>query len=362
MQKRSLVAVLGVLSLLLAIPSAAAAASHKTSSAPVITVQPVDSSAKVGHNARFSVKVSGWPKPSIQWQVSTDGGATFASLGAPTKTLVTPAESASDGNQYHAVVSNSAGTAISNAVVLTLLFHNSKFCSDDVQQGGDLQDCDLSGINLARANLSGANLSNALLTGTDLQGADLDHTTLSDANLSDANLSGATLRSANVQGVNLNTSLTGAITFNLAGPPAVLPTGFAIEGGALVGPGDPSFFAGVPAAVEETIICGFGSCPIFGYEELSFSGTFTSAQTGPGTFSTTSMGSNDGGCPDQSIGISIADQVGDTLDGEVVGPWCWNFDLLFTITGGTGIFAGDTGSIPLGAESQSGIIGALLTP
>jgi hypothetical protein len=58
----------------------------------------------------------------VQWQVSTDGGASFADLPgatAPTLSFV-PTSVADTGNLYRAVFTNSAGSATSAAASLTV--------------------------------------------------------------------------------------------------------------------------------------------------------------------------------------------------------------------------------------------------
>jgi hypothetical protein len=88
--------------------------------APVITSQPTAQSVSAPATATFSVVASGTPTPSYQWQVSADGGASFANVnGATTNSYSTSATSAVDnGKRFRVVVSNVAGTAISTAVVL----------------------------------------------------------------------------------------------------------------------------------------------------------------------------------------------------------------------------------------------------
>jgi hypothetical protein len=58
----------------------------------------------------------------VQWQVSTDGGASFADLQgatAPTLSFV-PTSVAATGNLYRAVFTNSAGSATTAAAALTV--------------------------------------------------------------------------------------------------------------------------------------------------------------------------------------------------------------------------------------------------
>ena len=95
---------------------------------PTITMQPADQAASAGANATLIVVASGNPTPTYQWQVSTNGGTSWADLtntapysGATTTTLIMTAVTASQhGNQYRAVATNSVGTATSAAATLTV--------------------------------------------------------------------------------------------------------------------------------------------------------------------------------------------------------------------------------------------------
>ncbi len=64
---------------------------------------------------------SGNPTPSIQWQVSTDGGNTYNNIpGATANNLIfTPTQDQS-GNMYQAVFTNAVGTVTTTPVTLTI--------------------------------------------------------------------------------------------------------------------------------------------------------------------------------------------------------------------------------------------------
>ncbi|GAA4167864.1 beta strand repeat-containing protein [Gryllotalpicola koreensis] len=88
--------------------------------APVITTQPTDQYAAVGADATFSIDVTGSPQPVVQWQRSTDGGASWTDFGAagpgPSSTITASSVTASDdGTRFRAVVSNTGG-AVTSAV------------------------------------------------------------------------------------------------------------------------------------------------------------------------------------------------------------------------------------------------------
>ena len=64
----------------------------------------------------FSAAADGFPVPTVQWQVSTNGGGTFADIpGATSASLNVAPVPASSGNRYRAVFTNSQGTATTTA-------------------------------------------------------------------------------------------------------------------------------------------------------------------------------------------------------------------------------------------------------
>jgi hypothetical protein len=96
---------------------------------PVVPTQAVNQTVNVGQNAIFTITGSGSPPPAYQWQLSANAGTTWTNLengtsysGVTTATLVVlrPAVSAS-ANQFHCLITNSAGTATSNGFVLTVV-------------------------------------------------------------------------------------------------------------------------------------------------------------------------------------------------------------------------------------------------
>ena len=105
------------------------AATLTVTTGPAITTQPSNQTVAAGANTSFTVAATGSPAPTYQWQISTNGGATFSDLanGAPysgvtTQTLtLTSVTAPLNGRQYRAVATNSAGTATSNAATLTVV-------------------------------------------------------------------------------------------------------------------------------------------------------------------------------------------------------------------------------------------------
>ncbi len=84
--------------------------------APSITTQPANQTVTAGQTATFSVEASASGALSYQWQKNgaNIAGATSASCGTPATTT------ADSGSAFRCVVTNSAGSAISNAATLTV--------------------------------------------------------------------------------------------------------------------------------------------------------------------------------------------------------------------------------------------------
>jgi large repetitive protein len=85
-----------------------------------ITTQPTNQTAAAGGVASFTAAASGSPTPSVQWQVSTDGGINFSNLpGATNATLIlTNISAVLNGNRYRAAYTNSCNTVTTNAAML----------------------------------------------------------------------------------------------------------------------------------------------------------------------------------------------------------------------------------------------------
>ncbi|CAN5183662.1 hypothetical protein BH11ACT1_BH11ACT1_26320 [soil metagenome] len=89
-------------------------------SAPTVT-DPGSVSASSGHDATFSVGVTGDPTPTVQWQTSTDGVQWTDIVGATRPDLVLGGvTTAQDGSAYRAVVTNAGGTATSKVATLSV--------------------------------------------------------------------------------------------------------------------------------------------------------------------------------------------------------------------------------------------------
>jgi hypothetical protein len=83
---------------------------------PQITQQPANRTAPVGGTATFTIAATGTPPLSYQWQRNSTNIA-----GAITASYTTPPVTAGDNNSaYRCVVTNVAGSATSNAGILTI--------------------------------------------------------------------------------------------------------------------------------------------------------------------------------------------------------------------------------------------------
>src|SRR5262249_46649511 len=90
-------------------------------SPPAITTQPTNQTVTAGQTATFAAAATGSPTPKVQWQVSTNGGATFSNISRATSTTLSFTTALSQsGNQYRAVFTNSAGTARTTTATLTV--------------------------------------------------------------------------------------------------------------------------------------------------------------------------------------------------------------------------------------------------
>jgi hypothetical protein len=101
---------------------------------PTIGTPPGSAAVLAGANATFSVAANSTVPPSYQWQVSTDGGNTWANLadgsayqGTATANLtVSVATVAQLGYEYQAIVTNFAGTATTTPAPLVVGTSNAK--------------------------------------------------------------------------------------------------------------------------------------------------------------------------------------------------------------------------------------------
>ena len=82
-----------------------------TSAAPAITSSPSSVAVTEGENASFAASATGAPAPTVQWELSTDGGGTWASIGGANSTTYTVfgATTGQSGYEYRATFVNEVG-------------------------------------------------------------------------------------------------------------------------------------------------------------------------------------------------------------------------------------------------------------
>jgi uncharacterized repeat protein (TIGR01451 family) len=100
------------------------AATLTVNTLPAITTNPTNVSVLAGATATFTAAATGSPAPTVQWQVSTNGGTTFTNTNLPgstTTTLSFPTTAAQNANQFKAVFTNAAGSTSTTAATLTVL-------------------------------------------------------------------------------------------------------------------------------------------------------------------------------------------------------------------------------------------------
>ncbi len=89
--------------------------------APTITTQPTSQTVLAGTQVTFTAAASGNPTPTVQWQVSIDGGKTYTDIvGATSTALSVTASAKNNGNFYRAIFTNAIGSAVTASVKLTV--------------------------------------------------------------------------------------------------------------------------------------------------------------------------------------------------------------------------------------------------
>lgn len=89
---------------------------------PLVTEQPAGAIVEVGESASFSAMASGFPAPTIQWEISTDGGKTWSALAGATAASIAieKTQVSENGDEYRAVFTNPAGKVTSAVATLTV--------------------------------------------------------------------------------------------------------------------------------------------------------------------------------------------------------------------------------------------------
>ena len=90
-----------------------------TGAAPVVTAHPQARAARPGNTVTFSAAAVGKPTPTVQWQVSADGGTSWTDVAGATATSYTLTVTATDiGRQFRALFTNADGSAATTGAAL----------------------------------------------------------------------------------------------------------------------------------------------------------------------------------------------------------------------------------------------------
>jgi hypothetical protein len=93
-------------------------------SAPTLSASPMSQTVNAGQSVTFTAAATGNPTPTVQWQVSTNGGSSYTNISGATSTTLTltGVKSSQNGYLYRAVFTNSVGSATTAAATLTVLY------------------------------------------------------------------------------------------------------------------------------------------------------------------------------------------------------------------------------------------------
>ncbi len=142
---------------------------------PAVTKQPSAITVEVGQSAAFEAAASGFPAPTVQWEVSTNGGGTWSAISGATADLlsIASAQVSENGHELRAVFTNAAGKATSEAVTLTVAAHHYRVVGWGQNSLGQLGDgsfeqsdvpAPANGLNFVTAVAAGKRHSLALLS------------------------------------------------------------------------------------------------------------------------------------------------------------------------------------------------------
>ena len=101
--------------------TASAAVTLHVGTAPAITLHPAHQTVSAGGVVTFTAAASGDPVPTVQWQISADGGTIWSNIGGATTTAYAFTAGPGDhGRQYRAVFTNALQSACTNHATLTV--------------------------------------------------------------------------------------------------------------------------------------------------------------------------------------------------------------------------------------------------
>ena len=194
--------------------SAVLTVGSSTSGAPKITTQPASQSIMMGQTATFSVAATGTGPLSYQWKKN---GA--AINGATSATYTTVATTASDnGAQFLVTVSNSVGSATSNAALLS------------VNSGSSQLTVSPSSLSFGAVTVGTSSALTATVTNSGNSNATISNVSVSGAGFNASGASGVTLAPGQNQVVNVTFAPSGTgsvsgrvtVTSNAANSPTII--------------------------------------------------------------------------------------------------------------------------------------------
>ena len=235
------------------------------------------------NQATFSAAATGSPVPTVQWQVSTDGGVSFHDItGATSLQLVLPADATANGHRFRAVFSNSQGTATSNAATFTVNEPPTITTdpADEARSVGQTASFTADASGSPTPSVQWQVSGQGLTPFADIAGA--TSKTLSFA-VTNADI-GSRYRAVFTDGCG--TAISDAAVLNTS--QFALTTGASPAGGGTVAPGVLAFYdAGTAASIQATAKPGFVFTGWVGAVAAPGSAATTVAMTGPKTVTAT---------------------------------------------------------------------------
>ena len=122
--------------------------------APVIILSPVDQTVNEGQPVTFTAAATGQPTPTVQWEVSVNGGPFNSIPGATATTYTFTAAQVLTKNRYRAVFTNTCGFATTDPAI----FINIPFDVFQIRYASNLTQGD-SVINISNTGVNGASLT-----------------------------------------------------------------------------------------------------------------------------------------------------------------------------------------------------------
>ena len=102
-------------------PNGSQALSIQVNQAPQVTTNPASQTVNPATSVTFTAAATGVPTPTVQWQRSTNGGASYTNVAGATSTSYTFTSAAGDnGTMYRAVFTNLVSTATTTAATLNV--------------------------------------------------------------------------------------------------------------------------------------------------------------------------------------------------------------------------------------------------